>query len=91
VSVRDIAELVARTTRVYMSTETSGEFRFGDTRHVIPDIARLGALGWRPCVPLDDVVREYVAWAASEPGFADYSADANDRMVAVGAIRRSDG
>lgn len=91
VSVRDIAELVARTTRVYMSTETSGEFRFGDTRHVIPDIARLGALGWRPCVPLEDIVREYVAWATSEPGFADYSADANDRMVAVGAIRRSDG
>ena len=37
--------------RQYGSAEpgvVTGEYRFGDTRHIISDISALGALGWAP-------------------------------------------
>jgi dTDP-L-rhamnose 4-epimerase len=44
----------------------SGEFRLGDTRHTVSDVSRLEALGWQPTIPVEQNVREYVAWMCEQ-------------------------
>ena len=51
-------------------------------------MSRLKALGWRPVFPLETIVDEYIAWAQAQPGFADYYAEAEERMQAMGTIRK---
>jgi dTDP-L-rhamnose 4-epimerase len=64
-----------------------GEYRFGDTRHIISDIGQLRALGWEPEVPLPEVIARYVSWAQSQPSFANYYAEAMRVMKRLGTVR----
>jgi dTDP-L-rhamnose 4-epimerase len=89
VSVRDYAELVARRCGIAVDPEIPGLYRFGDTRHIFSDVAKLKALGWRPAVTLEEIVDAYIAWAQAQPGFRDYSAEAAARMSALGALRKA--
>ena len=88
ISVRAYAELVARRLRVDLPPEIPGLYRVGDTRHIFSDTGRLKTLGWYPEVSLEEIVDGYVAWARLQPGFGDYSAEAEARMAALGAVRR---
>lgn len=87
VTVRDYAHLVARRAGVAIEPEIPGVYRFGDTRHVISDVAKLKRLGWSPEVPLDEIVDEYLEWAQAQPEFRDYYAEAETQMHALGTIR----
>ena len=87
--VIEFARLVARRMDVNIAPEVPGQFRFGDTRHIVSDISKLGALGWEPSVALDDIVDEYVAWARAQPDVRDYYADAEREMLARGTIRKT--
>ncbi|MEI6634840.1 MAG: NAD-dependent epimerase/dehydratase family protein [Chlamydiota bacterium] len=40
----------------------TGEFRVGDTRHTVSDIAKLKKLGWAPLVSIEETAARYVAW-----------------------------
>ena len=64
-----------------------GEFRFGDTRHVISDISKLRKLGWEPETPLEQICREYIEWAETQPEISDYYAEAEKVMKRQGVIR----
>ena len=88
VSVIDYARMIARRAGVRLEPRLPGVYRLGDTRHIFSDSAKLRALGWRPIVPLEPIVDEYIAWAQSQPGFRDYSAEAEARMASLGTIRR---
>lgn len=89
VSVLDYARLIAQRAGQVIQPEVPGLYRFGDTRHVFSDVSKLGALGWQPVVPLDEIVDGYIAWAQAQPGFADYYAKAEARMEAMGTLRRA--
>ncbi len=89
ISVLEYARLVARRAGVDIEPQVPGLYRFGDTRHIFSDVTRLKALGWQPRVGLEDVVDEYIAWALPQPGFRDYSDEADARMAASGAVRRT--
>lgn len=64
------------------------EFRLGDTRHTISDISRLRALGWKPTIPVEQNVAEYVAWMKEQQGTQEYLEEAERVMREQGVVRR---
>lgn len=64
-----------------------GEFRFGDTRHIISDVTRLQALGWQPTSRIETNIREYLDWATRQPDFGNYTTAARQHMQQVGTLR----
>lgn len=64
-----------------------GEYRFGDTRHIVSDITRLRALGWEPQGHPAQSAREYLEWATRQPDFGNYTDAARQHMKQVGAVR----
>jgi len=89
VTVLEYGELVAEALDSPLRPSTPGEFRFGDTRHIISDITKLQSLGWQPQMPLPSVIREYIAWAIKQPGVGDYYAAAEKVMKQMGTVRSS--
>ena len=65
-----------------------GEFRLGDTRHTVSDNSRLTALGWAPTVPVEQNVREYVAWMREQKDTAEYLQEAERVMREQGVVRK---
>ncbi|HEX7587051.1 MAG TPA: NAD-dependent epimerase/dehydratase family protein [Anaerolineae bacterium] len=87
ITVKEYAHVVARELGKTIEPQIPGEFRFGDTRHIISDIRKLSSLGWAPQVPLEKIVAGYLAWAQEQPDLRDYYADAEREMKAMGTIR----
>jgi len=70
--------------------QIDGQFRFGDTRHVFSDIAKIKAcLVWEPLTPLEKVIEQYIAWANSQPDVKDYYTTAAQAMKKMGVIRNA--
>ncbi|MET7854121.1 NAD-dependent epimerase/dehydratase family protein [Streptomyces avermitilis] len=89
VSILEYARLVAECSGVEVAPETPGTYRAGDTRHVFSSIDRMAQLGWKPEVPLREIVREYLDWASAQAGFIDATTDADLRMKSLGTVRQS--
>jgi dTDP-L-rhamnose 4-epimerase len=78
--------------RHYGSSEpalVTGEFRFGDTRHILSDITALRALGWEPRRSPADSVAAYADWLKGMDGLDEVLTEANARMRALGVVRKS--
>jgi dTDP-L-rhamnose 4-epimerase len=90
VTVREYAALLARKLGKAIEIRLPGEFRFGDTRHIVSDVSRLKALGWAPVTPLETVVDEYLAWATEQPNLRDYTIEAERMMKAMGTVRTAE-
>jgi dTDP-L-rhamnose 4-epimerase len=86
-TIREFAEIVAREFGVPCRPVLNGDFRYGDTRHILSDISRLGALGWAPERHAAESVREYVQWLRQEPGVVDHAPAAVAVMRAAGVVR----
>ena len=89
ITTREFADIVMRQ---YGSAEPSlvtGEYRFGDTRHILSDIGALRALGWEPQRTAADSVAAYAAWLKGLDGLDGILAEANARMRALGVVRRA--
>ena len=67
----------------------TGEYRFGDTRHILSDISALQALGWSPRRTPADSVAAYAAWLEGMDGLDGVLAEANARMRALGVVRKA--
>ena len=89
ISVVEFARLVARRMAVSIVPEIPGQFRFGDTRHIVSDISKLRTLGWEPRVALEEIADEYIAWARAQPDVRDYYVDAEREMKKMGTIRET--
>lgn len=87
VSVLDYASLVADVLGVSIEPAVPGEYRFGDTRHIVSDIGQLAALGWSPAMPLRQIIAAYAEWATQQPGLEDYYTQAEQVMKRLGAVR----
>jgi dTDP-L-rhamnose 4-epimerase len=69
----------------------SGEFRYGDTRHILSDIDALKQLGWTPQRTPAESVAEYAAWLKDMDGLDRVLANANAKMRALGVVRKARG
>jgi len=68
----------------------SGEYRFGDTRHICSDIDALKQLGWAPTRTPAESVAEYADWLKGMPGLDAVLAEADAKMRALGVVRKAD-
>ena len=91
VTVRSLAHLVNEAAGADIEPELSGLYRVGDSRHIFSDVSKLQALGWAPQVSQREMVREYLAWAAEQPGLEDSFARARALMEAAGVLRLASG
>ncbi len=69
----------------------TGEYRFGDTRHILSDIGALEALGWTPRRTLVESVAAYASWLEGMDGLDGVLTEANARMRALGVVRKAGG
>jgi len=88
VTVLEFAEIMIREFGVSLTPLVPGEFRLGDTRHTISDNARLNQLGWQPMIPVEQNVREYVAWMREQQGTQAYLEEAERVMREQGVVRQ---
>lgn len=87
VSVADYARTIMQVMAKDIDFQIPGQFRFGDTRHIVSDISKLRKLGWQPKTTLNQVVKEYLDWAMEQPEVSDHYAEAERLMKKEGIIR----
>ena len=84
---RRFASALGRKIGVEIEPVIPGEFRLGDVRHIISDVSRLVALGWRPRKTVDHIIEDYLSWIKTQGSVKDYFAEAEQIMKATGAVR----
>ncbi len=89
VTTREFADIVRRHYGSRQPGVVTGEYRFGDTRHIVSDISALRALGWEPRRTPADSVKAYAAWLEDIDGLDGVLAEAHARMRALGVVRRA--
>ena len=89
VTTWEFADVVMRQYGSSQSAVVTGEYRFGDTRHILSDISALRALGWEPRNTPADSVATYAEWLKGMDGLDGVLAEANARMRALGVVRRT--
>jgi dTDP-L-rhamnose 4-epimerase len=89
VITREFADIVMREYGSAQPGVVTGEYRFGDTRHILSDISALRALGWEPCRTPRESVAAYVAWLQDMDGLDGVLAEADTRLRALGVVRKA--
>jgi dTDP-L-rhamnose 4-epimerase len=88
ITVREFAQIMIQASGSSLAPIIPGEFRLGDTRHTVSDINRMQALGWEPTVPVEENVRQYLAWLDTQSGTDEYLFEAERIMAEQGVIQR---
>jgi dTDP-L-rhamnose 4-epimerase len=89
VTTREFADIVMRQYRSDQPGRVTGEYRFGDTRHILSDTSALQALGWEPRRTPAQSVAAYAASLEGMGGLDGVLAQADARMRALGVIRKA--
>jgi dTDP-L-rhamnose 4-epimerase len=87
----EFAEIVRRHYGSELAPRITGEYRFGDTRHIQSDIDALKQLGWSPQRTPEESVAEYAAWLQGMPGLDEVLSEADAKMRALGVVRKAGG
>jgi dTDP-L-rhamnose 4-epimerase len=91
VTTREFSDIVMRRYGSDLPGVVTGEYRFGDTRHILSDIGALEALGWAPYRTLVESVAAYASWLEGMDGLDGVLTEANARMRALGVVRKAGG
>jgi dTDP-L-rhamnose 4-epimerase len=91
VTTKEFADIVMRHYGSDLSAKITGEYRFGDTRHILSDISKLRKLGWEPRRTPVDSVRAYAEWLDGIGGLDGVLDQANAQMRALGVVRKAGG
>lgn len=89
VTTTELSDIVMRQYGSEQPGVITGEYRFGDTRHILSDVSALRGLGWEPRRTPADSVAAYAAWLQGVDGLQDVLANASARMRALGVVRRT--
>ncbi len=87
VSTREFADVVMRQYNSECSAIVPGEYRFGDTRHILSDVTSLSSLGWSPIRTPADSVAAYAKWLEDIDGLDGILDAATARMRSLGVVR----
>jgi dTDP-L-rhamnose 4-epimerase len=91
ITTQEFADVVRRQYGSDLPARVSGEYRFGDTRHIVSDIDALKQLGWLPRRTPHESVAEYAAWLDGMPGLDVILAEADAKMRTLGVVRKARG
>jgi dTDP-L-rhamnose 4-epimerase len=67
--------------------KASGKYRYGDTRHILSDVSKLKALGWKPQRTTHDSVSAYRDWMVTAAPAEDILEQSDKLMKALGVVR----
>ena len=90
ITTREFADIVMRQYGSDQPGQVTGDYRFGDTRHIFSDISALRALGWEPKRTPAESVAAYAKWLEGMDGLDGVLAEAGARMRALGVVRRAE-
>jgi dTDP-L-rhamnose 4-epimerase len=90
-TTEQFAEIVRRQYGSDLAGRVSGEYRFGDTRHIFSDISALRGLGWAPTRTPAESVAEYADWLKGMPGLEVVLAEADAKLRELGVVRKVQG
>ena len=65
----------------------SGKYRYGDTRHILSDVSKLKALGWKPTRTTHDSVTAYRDWMVTAAPAEEILEQSDKLMKALGVVR----
>jgi dTDP-L-rhamnose 4-epimerase len=88
VSTREFVEVVMRQYGSDCPARVPGEYRFGDTRHILSDITALSKLGWSPRRTPADSVAAYARWLEDIEELDGVLDTANASMRSLGVVRK---
>ena len=87
-TVAEFASVVAEVYGVRQyEPRVSGQYRFGDTRHICSDVSKLKALGWTPKRTTHESVEAYKAWLDTADDVPDIIAKAQQQMKQLNVVR----
>lgn len=86
-TVLDFADFVRRHYGSNLEPNVTGEYRYGDTRHIFSDICALQSLGWSPTRGPDQSVAAYAAWLENMDGLEGILDEALAKMRGSGVVR----
>ena len=86
-TVLEYAKLLISVLEEDIKPHSRGEFRFGDTRHIVTDISKLKRLGWQPKTSLEQIINEYLEWVRKQADISDHYGEAEKVMRRQGVIR----
>lgn len=66
-------------------------FRFGDTRHIISDISKLEALGWKPTRRAQESVQDYRTYLEAQTEIEDILEYTEQHMKSLNVVRAAAG
>ena len=91
VTTKEFADIVMSQYGSELAARVTGEYRFGDTRHILSDISKLRKLGWEPRRTPIDSVRAYAEWLDGIGGLDGVLDQAHSQMRALGVVRKAGG
>ena len=91
VTTKEFADIVMSQYGSELAARVTGEYRFGDTRHILSDISKLRKLGWEPRRTPVDSVRAYAEWLDGIGGLDGVLDQAHSQMRALGVVRKAGG
>jgi dTDP-L-rhamnose 4-epimerase len=88
-AIEDLAHAVERALGKTAKIERSTKYRPADVRHMVADVSKLAALGWRARTTVDEGLREYVAWLSTLGPLPEYFGRAEAELRAAGIVRQA--
>jgi dTDP-L-rhamnose 4-epimerase len=89
VTTREFCDIVMRHYGSAEPGQVTGEYRFGDTRHIFSDTSALRSLGWAPKQGMTESVAAYAEWLKGVDGLDGVLAAANAQMRSLGVVRKA--
>ncbi len=89
VTTRQFCDVVMQQYGSHNPGVVTGEYRFGDTRHIFSDVSALRELGWEPRGTPAESVAAYAEWLEGMPGLKGILDEAMERMRTLGVVRRA--
>jgi dTDP-L-rhamnose 4-epimerase len=86
-TVLEFAQLVAKVFDKNITAKITGQYRFGDTRHIFSDISKLKSIGWKPVHSVEDSIRAYVEWLKELNEIDNVLDHAEQQMKALNVVR----
>lgn len=86
-TVTDFYKKVQLVTGKHVEPVISKYYRYGDTRHIFSDIAKLRSLGWEPRVSIEHSIKEYWEYLNLQTDIEDILDYAEKMMKNKGVVR----
>ncbi|MFH0907535.1 MAG: NAD-dependent epimerase/dehydratase family protein [bacterium] len=86
-TVSEFAEIVRKAFGKQIQPVVTGQYRYGDTRHIVSDLTALRALGWNPTRTAEDSVRAYIAYLNEQTDVEDILDYAEKKMKDMNVVR----